>query len=249
MNARVDFVGSDGGTAAMHMALEQMMRSTLFARAPRTSKLLSFLVEKKIEGKEHEITEHEIGLHVFRRDARSYDTSLDPVVRVQMGRLRVRLAEYYAAHPVVGMRVTIPLGSYIPLFTETAVAPAPTLRRPIALTPLRNLADAASTHAFVAGVDEELGSQLFHAFGSLIRIPRATPGWTTGNADVRHRIEGSIRVESQHVRASMRLVDTRDGDIAWLAQFDCTGELDMALQEQLASAICIKLRHYLAVEA
>ena len=246
MNARVDFVQNDGATAAMHMALEQIIRSTLFVRAPRTSKLLSFLVEKKLEGKEHEITEHQIGLNVFRRDARSYDTSLDPVVRVQMGRLRARLVEYYAAQPSNEMLVSIPLGSYIPTFTEVARPVTYTLRRPILVTPLRNLAGAGECQTFVAGVDEELGLQLFHAFGSLVQIPQQAIVEEIGGAEVHHRLEGSIRIESHHVRASMRLIDTKRGDIAWLSQFDFNGDLGMHLQEELAGAICMQLRSYLA---
>lgn len=251
MNARVDIL-AERVAEAMRPALEQVLHdivnSALFARAPRTCNLLSFLVQKMLDGKEQEITEHAIGLAVFRRDARSYDTTLDPVVRVQMGRLRARLAEYQAAQGAPGLCLTIPLGSYVPAFNAAAsiAAPLPALKRPIQLSPLRNLAGAGPTSAFVAGVDEELGSKLFHAFGSLVQLPQHALGWGTGTPEARHRLEGSIRVEHQHVRASMRLVDTRAGDIAWLSQIDCRGELGMRLQEELAGVICGQLQRYLA---
>jgi TolB-like protein len=243
MNAQVDMVEKDDAMVAMRQVLKQIMASALFAKAPRARTLLAFLVEKKLDGKEHEITEQAIGLSVFRRDARSYDTSLDPVVRVQMGRLRARLAEFEAAQPGLGFRVTIPLGSYVPAFSEVGAAAAQLPPRPLQLVPLRNLAGAHATQAFVAGIDEELGCQLFAAFGSLIQLPQHGPH---SGSTARHRLEGSIRVEQRHVRASMRLVDTHDGDIAWLSQFDCNGELDMSLQEKLAGAICNRLHRYLS---
>jgi len=245
MNARTELIADD---TTLRQAMQEILHSPLFARAPRTCSLLAFLVDKKLDGKEHEITEHAIGLAVFRRDVRCYDTSLDPVVRVQMGRLRARLMEYYAAQTKAGPRLTIPLGSYVPAFTPVGGAVVKSsLDRPLQLTPLRNLAGTQTSNAFVAGVDEELRCKLFDAFGGQVQLAQQVLGWPTGNAEVRHRLEGSIRVERQHVRASMRLVDTRDCDIAWLAQFDCTGEMDMALQEELANAICGKLRHYLTV--
>jgi len=102
---------------AVWPAVRQMLGSPLFARAPRMCHLLSFLVDKKLTGKEREITEYAIGLDVFRRDARLYGTLIDPVVRVQVGRLRGRLAAYYAAART---------GSYIPSIGHAgATAPAP----------------------------------------------------------------------------------------------------------------------------
>lgn len=250
MNARVELVAdrsrlnADTDAPAIRPAVQQLLRSPLFARAPRTSNLLAFLVEQTLAGLAHDITEHAIGLAVFRRDARIYDTGLDPVVRVQMGRLRARLAAYDAAQAGPALRVAIPLGSYVPTF-KFSDPPAPP-GRPIQLTPLRDLTGAADSRTFIAGIDEELGSKLFAAFGGLVQLPPQSLAWPEAGMDARHRLEGSVRVEKNHVRASMRLVDTRAGDITWLSQFDRTGELGMTLQEELAGAICAQVQRYLA---
>lgn len=255
MNARVDVRQEDNPLAhhALRLALQEVINSPLFSRAPRTCKLLTWLVDMKLDGRQAEINEFAIGLAVFRRDARSYDTTLDPVVRVQMGRLRTRLAEYAAAQTVTGPRLCIPLGTYIPaLMQEDSPLPtpqasiAPLSTRRMQLAPLRNLSVAAENNAFIAGVDEELGSKLFKAFGSLIQLPQQSLAWPANGFDARHRLEGSIRVEEGHVRASMRLVDTRAGDIEWLSQIDCSGELGMQLQEELAGVICGQLQFYLS---
>jgi TolB-like protein len=249
MNARVEFpcaLTQDG----VWQAVRSMLASPVFAKAPRMCHLLSFLVEKKLVGKENEITEYAIGLEVFRRDARVYDTVLDPVVRVQIGRLRGRLVDYYAAAEVpLGVEISIPQGSYVPLISQAATVQAGHCRRQLELVPLRSLMAEHDSKTFVSGLDEELGSRLFQAFGSLIQLSaHPTSAWDDGGAGERapQRLEGSIRVENNHVRASMRLVDTAAGHIAWLSQFDCTGELGMNLQEKLAGAICAKLQRYLA---
>lgn len=255
MNARVDVTEENNPLAhnALRLALQEVINSPLFSRAPRTCKLLTWLVDMKLDGRQAEISEFAIGLAVFRRDARSYDTTLDPVVRVQMGRLRTRLAEYAAAQRVTRPCLSIPLGTYIPALIQAeklppprpSVAAAPICNR-MQLAPLRNLSVALDNNAFIAGVDEELGSKLFKAFGSLIQLPPQSLAWPVSGFDARHRLEGSIRVEEGHVRASMRLVDTRAGDIEWLSQIDCSGELGMRLQEELAGVICGQLQCYLS---
>lgn len=257
MNARVDVSEENNPLAhnALRLALHEVINSPLFSRAPRTCKLLTWLVDMKLDGRQAEISEFAIGLAVFRRDARSYDTTLDPVVRVQMGRLRSRLAEYAAAQTVTGPHLRIPLGTYIPALIQAdtpsrapQASSASRNTRRMQLSPLRNLSVAPDNNAFIAGVDEELGSKLFQAFGSLIQLPQQSLAWPASGFDARHRLEGSIRVEESHVRASMRLVDTRAGDIEWLAQFDRSGELCMTMQEELAGAICVKLQHYLSAD-
>jgi TolB-like protein len=255
MNARVEWTEDSNPLAhnALRLALQEVLGSPLFSRAPRTCKLLTWLVDMKLDSRQAEISEFAIGLAVFRRDARSYDTTLDPVVRVQMGRLRARLAEYAAAQSAPRPRLCIPLGRYVPALIQSdtptpAVTPVATPLRGerLQLAPLRNLSSAPDSQAFIAGIDEELGSKLFHAFGSLIQLPQQSLAWPASGFDARHRLEGSIRVEQGHVRASMRLVDTRVGDVAWLAQIDRSGELGMQLQEELAGAICGQLQCYLS---
>lgn len=228
----------------VRQAVAALLRDPAFVRAPRMCHLLSFLIEKKLMGRERDISEYRIGIEVFRRDPRLYDTCLDPVVRVQVGRLRNRLAACHAASGApLGVHITLPQGSYVPVI-ERIAGPPPGGTRRLELVPLRNLSDQIDSAGFVSGVNEELGSRLFDTLGRQVRLPGVQPAaW---DVRARHRLEGSIRVEQRHVRASIRLVDTDDGDVAWLSQFDCKGELGMGLQEQLAGDICDRLRRYLA---
>jgi hypothetical protein len=220
-----------------------MLASAAFAKAPRMCHLLRYLVEKCIAGEAHEINEYTIGLDVFGRDPRTYDTGTDPLVRVQAGRLRERLNTYYAVGAdMIGIHISIPLGNYVPLLRCVGPAHAVAPNRSLALAPLR---DIGGNPAFVRGLDEELGSRLFATLGSGVQLQDGLAPIQSGSSSSAHRLEGSIRIEPGHVRASVRLIEAGAGQISWLSQFDGHGELDMLLQERLAGAICEGVRSYL----
>jgi hypothetical protein len=147
--------------------------------------LLSFLMIRKLSGMDDSISEYAIGIEVFRRDARDYDTTIDPVVRVQIGRLRERLAQYYALYaPAAGEHVKIPAGSYVPVFVNVernSLATPVTMR----LAPPCVPAPGDSAGECLSGPDEELALQLFRRFGS----------GHAGDGPGDYRIEISIRLE------------------------------------------------------
>lgn len=220
--------------------VDQLLASATFAKAPRMCRLLTFLLEKKLSGNEHEINEYAIGLDLFGRDASTYDTTLDPQVRVQIGRLRTRLESYYAALEYVpAAHISIPKGSYAPVISRSIPASKPLRYKRILLTPLRSLTGASDCNMFVSGLDAELGSRLFEALGKGLQLSE------TSDDSLAPRLEGSVRIEEDHVRASIRLVEPGAGNIAWLSQFDSRGKLCISLQEELAGAICDGLHRYL----
>lgn len=214
-----------------------ILRSPDFLKAPRMCALLSFLVEKVLSGMAATIDEHSIGVEVFRRNPRDFDTTSDPIVRVQMGRLRGRLARFDAAGNAAPMRVIIPQGKYVPEFM-----PAPVSRHigpVIRMAPLRSLTPDSGAAMFVSGLEEELAQRLFQRFGD--------PG--SSGTKREYRVQVSVRVEQQHARASIRLTDTCNDQIVWLHQRDCHGTLGIARQETLALAICDDLSGFLACDA
>ena len=70
--------------------LERVLSSASFARSDRVSKLLRFLVERHIEGRDDELKESVIGVEVFGRRP-DYDPKLDSTARTEAVRLRARL--------------------------------------------------------------------------------------------------------------------------------------------------------------
>jgi hypothetical protein len=99
---------------------QRMIAGTHFARSPLLSKFLLFVAAETIEGRGDEITEHQIGVHVFDRPA-DYRTLEDNIVRSYARQLRKRLAEYFAGEGrSEAWRVDIPLGGYVPVFSKVS---------------------------------------------------------------------------------------------------------------------------------
>jgi len=96
-----------------------------FARSILLSKFLLYVVAETLEGREAEITEHQIGVQVFDRRP-GYSTVEDNIVRNYARQLRRRLAEQFADESSSGpLRIDIPLGAYVPVFVPVSDDTAP----------------------------------------------------------------------------------------------------------------------------
>jgi len=103
---------AEPSAAEIRAELERIVASRSFARAGRACDLLKFLVGETLAGAGARLKGYTIGVEVFGRPA-DFDPQIDPLVRVEAGRLRRRLLTYYTAEgsddPV---RIGLPRGSY-----------------------------------------------------------------------------------------------------------------------------------------
>ncbi|OHX66671.1 hypothetical protein [Flammeovirga pacifica] len=102
----------------MEQSLKQtqnrIINSPTFITSFRAKKLLKYLLEHMEEGKEEDFSSYVIALEVFDREE-DFDPSIDPIVRVQMGRLRALLSKYYLNDSVPSdVIIEIPKGKYQP---------------------------------------------------------------------------------------------------------------------------------------
>ncbi len=103
---------------AIRAQLGKILGSETFIHAGRLRRFLRFTVEEALQGHQDTLKEYEIGVQVFERGD-SYDTRLDPIVRVEAGRLRSKLEEYYgAAGSQDSVLIEFQKGSYVPTFRE-----------------------------------------------------------------------------------------------------------------------------------
>jgi len=111
----------------VHEELERILSSPAFAQSQRLIRFLRFVVEQALDEKGDQLKEYLIGIAVFDRTG-GYDPRTDPIVRVEAGRLRTKLREYYSTEgsqdPIV---IELPKGSYIPLIRRRDVR-SPTRR-------------------------------------------------------------------------------------------------------------------------
>lgn len=103
--------------------LERLLASECLAATARLRRFLDYVVERTLAGEGGQLKEYSVGLEVFDR-GEQYDPRIDSIVRVEAGRLRAKLDEYYStagrADPVV---LRIPRGSYVPVFERRPEAP------------------------------------------------------------------------------------------------------------------------------
>ena len=99
---------------------QRIVGSPQFCKSPRLSQFLLYIVARTLEGRQSEVTEQQIGVHVFGRP-HGYRTVDDNIVRSYARQLRKRLTEYFASGGIGHeIQIEIPLGSYLPAFTSPA---------------------------------------------------------------------------------------------------------------------------------
>jgi Tol biopolymer transport system component len=106
--------------------LEQLARvlaSRTFERAERSRALLTFLIQRTVEGESERLKEYVIGAEALGR-GESFDPRTDTIVRAEASRLRARLARYYEdegqADPLL---FVLPSGGYVPQFVDRETDP------------------------------------------------------------------------------------------------------------------------------
>jgi hypothetical protein len=104
--------------------VDRLVNSHVLHGSEALCKLLQYLARHAVNHPGVSIKEYQIATEVFGRPE-SFDPHLDATIRVQAGRLRAKLVEYYASEgikdPII---VELPKGSYALMFHERPVAAA-----------------------------------------------------------------------------------------------------------------------------
>jgi adenylate cyclase len=102
--------------ADIKRALDRILESETFSRSERMKRFLSFTVSMVLEGRTDELKEYSIGVAAFDKPE-NFDPRLDPIVRVEAGRLRTKLKEYYEREGREDcLQIYFPKRSYVPQF-------------------------------------------------------------------------------------------------------------------------------------
>jgi beta-glucanase (GH16 family) len=99
--------------------LEQVLAAPDISRSASLVRFLSFICNKYFDGQADDIREYSIAVEALGRKDSSFDSHMDPIVRVTARALRKRLQEYYATdgrdHE---LQIVLPLGHYVPQFVR-----------------------------------------------------------------------------------------------------------------------------------
>ena len=224
---------------AVQQQLAKVLTSPQFVNSPNLCNFLQFIVEKTLAGEAATIKGYTVATQVLGRKA-DFDPNLDPIVRIQAGRLRRALEKYYQKQgqkdPVI---IDMPKGAYVPVFrsvfrqegegvpgSQILERPAPALPAgpSVAVMPLLNLTGNRQQEYFTEGLAEELTSELARYQDLRVIAYQSTRRWQGKKMDaraagqdlgVRFLVEGSIRKDARTVKIDLHAVDSQNGLRVW----------------------------------
>src|SRR5438067_5503388 len=98
--------------AMIREELGRIVASDLFCRSDRLCRFLRFSVEQALRGESDRVKEYVVAVEAYGRPA-SFDSRVDPVVRVEARRLRDRLKTWYEGEGRnARIRIDLPRGGY-----------------------------------------------------------------------------------------------------------------------------------------
>ena len=227
--------GSSPGLAEQTIvaALDRLLACPSFKASDRLRSFLSYVVSEALAGRADRIKAYTIATDVFHRGA-DFDPNSDPIVRIEAGRLRRALENYYlkdgANDPLI---IDIPKGSYAPVFSasrrnDTPLPDnraGPTLDASVTLQTFRVLSSGADDGYLGAGIAEEIGVTL--AQYPEVRIVPSSEGSADMSArqlgealGVQFVVSGSVQRDADTIHVTARLVEASSGTQIWAQSFD-----------------------------
>jgi serine/threonine-protein kinase len=233
----------------------RIVKSRAFTSSERMGRLLRFLVEQSIAGQAEQLKEYQLGVDVFDRGA-DFDPRIDPIVRVEMRRLRSKLAAYYEAEGREELiRLEIPTGAYVPrLVARSSLDPVPPDAPPathMVVLPFSNLSSDPETDYFSDGLTEELIHALARAdglrvvaWGTASRLKERREQWAAIASELKVGtiLQGSVRRAGDRLRILVNLVEAQSGFYLWSETYDRTMADWFAIQEEIAQSVAESLK-------
>jgi serine/threonine-protein kinase len=110
---------------AVRAEIERITASRYFAGAERLSRFLRYIVQEEMEGRGGQIKEYAVAVEVYGRKP-DYDPKSDAIVRVEAGRLRIKLEQYYTHEGRDdAVHIEVPRRSYAPVLSWQSKPEAP----------------------------------------------------------------------------------------------------------------------------
>lgn len=105
--------------------LQRVLKSNIFTRSNRLRNFLSYIVESTLDETSPVLSEIIIAQDVFGK-TETFDPKKDAAIRVSANRLRKSLKAYYQKQGTKNpLRISIPVGAYIPVFQTQPISKTP----------------------------------------------------------------------------------------------------------------------------
>lgn len=214
---------------AVREHLERVLHSSHFDGSARSRDFLRFVVNEALTGRGEKLCQGAIAVAVFGRRG-DFDALVDPIVRVQAGRLRRSLERYYLlAESRDPVRIELHKGSYAPTFASD-VGAADTTVKLVARTVAADWATVV-VHAFeirAGSHDDEMAARLtdelaceLHRHGEVrvVRQHDIDRLHLRPPSSGRFELRGRVRREADDCWIGARLVDRATGEQVWSDEY------------------------------
>ena len=242
--------------ADVRTQLGRIVESETFSKSLRQCRFLRYIVEQSLQGKIDRLKGYTIGVDVFDKDEH-FDPGADAIVRVEAGRLRAKLREYYqgagAGDPLV---IDLPKGTYAPRFlsardARSAVQTTSAAKEhTVAVLPFRNLSGDPSQDVFGTGMTDAVITALAQtahvkviSLTSVMRfrdtekpIPEIAE-----ELNVSHVLEGSVVKDCDRVRITGQLIEAKTDHHVWARSYERELSGVLILQREIAEDIAARL--------
>ena len=230
---------------------ERIVNSPVFEATKAQIAFLRFVVDKTLNGQSDDIKGYTVATEVFGR-GEDFNQAIDPVVSIHANKLRRALERYYLlAGENDPIRIDIPKGSYVPIFTHQHVEKTET--SPVEETgidstwpcvlilPLKNLTGDPSKDYLGIGFSAELAVEV--ARYQEIKVLYPIEDQVLPRLKCRFVLAGSVYDTGTGIKITVHLTDKKTGEHIWGDTHSSPKEAAeiLAFREQVVFIIASKI--------
>jgi TolB-like protein len=200
------------------------------------------VVAETLAGRADQLGEYAIGLAVFDREE-DYDPALDPIVRNDARRLRLKLLEYYRClkdPPPDQVVIEIPKGGYVPVFRAVSCheVELPAVRIRLAVLPFQAI--SVTRESEIHG--RALGMSMTAGLTDVDGIETVAHGYS-GDQPIRaaaaelrltHLITGSLFYSEGRCHIIVNLIHAHEGIQLWARQYQFSAQEILKMQFEIS---------------
>jgi adenylate cyclase len=240
---------------AVTAQLEKILASADFDASPRSRAFIRFIVDETLAGRQEALTQADIATRVFgRRD--DFDPTVDPIVRIQAGRLRRSLERYYLLSGAGDtVRIELPRGTYVPVLgwgpsrvaesrqSEASRASAPTDDWPrVVVDRFENASGDPEVGAAVVRCTHQLALELDRYLDvRVVLLSDQREPHTSACEHGRFALSGQISLSKKGVGLTARLLDCRTANQVWAQEYRGGLKVSSEFCEQTARVIAARI--------
>lgn len=226
---------NDSFNKAVKQQLSAIISSSDFMASQRMKNMLTYIVQKTLDGEQDSLKGYTIALDVFGMSS-SFDPRVNPIVRLEAARLRARLDHYYLLNPNAPVYISIPKGKYIASFSlkkkniktdcslDNIISNYPSINKnylsSILILPISCTDNTPQANIFATSLQNELSSSLTRCrefkiidYDNFFQQNNSKPDIKNilKEDKARFMLKGHVQVDKGHYKIWFTLIDGDNG--------------------------------------